>query len=111
MNMPPVDTALKVNGKVIELDKFTKSFIASTILGMLSPLRGVDNPDEIESVKIVICGEEVVTTADGVEIGMNSFVRDIVRSTIKAMVSPLRGVDRDIQTVELTLLMPLTNQH
>ncbi len=108
--MPPVDITLKVNAKDIELDKFTKSFITSTVLGMLSPLRGMEGPGWLESVNIAICGEDATVTADGGEIGMNGFVRDIVRNTIKAMIEPLRGVDRDIQTVELILLMPLTNQ-
>ncbi len=108
--MPPVDITLKVNAKDIELDKFTKSFITSTVLGMLSPLRGMEDPGALGNVNIALCGEDATVTADGVEIGMNGFVRDIVRNTTKAMVEPLRGVDRDIQTVELIMLMPLTNQ-
>jgi hypothetical protein len=109
-NMPSTTTVLLVNGKTIELDKFTKSFIASTVLGMFSTLRGLEKPEELESVKVVICGQEASILADGVEIAINGFIRDFVRNTVKAMVGPLRGVDAGINTVEITLLLPLTNQ-
>ena len=108
--MPPVTTSLKVNGKTIELDKFTRSFISSTALGMLSALRGMENPDELESVVMDVCGQAASVVADGVEISMNDFIRDIIRNTVKAMVAPLRGVDSDISTLELIMLLPLTNQ-
>ena len=108
--MPPVTTSLKVNGKTIELDKFTRSFISSTLLGMLSALRGMENPDELESVNVYVCGQVASVVADGVEIGMNDFIRDITRNTVKAMIAPLRGVDSDINTLELIMLLPLTNQ-
>lgn len=108
--MPPVVTSLKVNNDIIELDRFARAFISSTVLGMLSALRGMEQPEELEEVKIVICGQEVTVLADGVEIGMNQFIRDFVRNTIKSMLKPLRGVPSDINGIELTLLLPLTNQ-
>ena len=108
--MPPVTTSLKVNSKSIDLDKFTRSFVASTVLGMLSTLRGMEKPEELESVKLDICGQDVSVMADGVEIGMNGFIRDFIRNTVTAMVAPLRGVDVEIKTLELILLLPLTNQ-
>jgi hypothetical protein len=108
--MPPTTIILKVNDKNIELDKFTQSFVASTMLGMLSTLRGLEKPEELESLKLSICGEEATVTADGVEISMNAFIRDFVRNTARAMVAPLRGVEPEINTMVLTLLLPLTNR-
>ena len=106
----PSDVNLRVNEKPIQLDKFTRTFISSTLLGMLSTLRGLENSADLESLKVVICDQDASVIADSVEISMNGFIRDFVRNTIKAMVTPLRGVDADINTLELTLFLPLTNQ-
>ena len=39
---------LKVNGKKIPLSKFPREFIIQTIVGMVKPLRGVDEVKEVE---------------------------------------------------------------
>jgi hypothetical protein len=110
MPVPPVTVSLKVNNKIIVLDKFTASFISSTVLGMLSTLQGLEKPEDLESARVDICGQEATVLANGVEIEINCFIRDFVRNTVKAMAAPLRGVDVEIKTVDLTLLLPLTNQ-
>ncbi len=35
--------SLKVNGKDIDLNPFVQSFIASTVTGMIQPLRGIES--------------------------------------------------------------------
>ncbi len=45
------DISIKVNGKNVPLTEFPEEFIANTIKGMLSSLKGVD---EIEDVEIKI---------------------------------------------------------
>ena len=42
---------LEVNGEVVELNGFVQGFIAQTVKGMVSSLRGVAKPEAI-SVKI-----------------------------------------------------------
>lgn len=44
---------VKVDGKLIPLKGFVQNFVGYTILGMLSSLRGIDNPQEVE-VKIKV---------------------------------------------------------
>ncbi|MHC5138769.1 MAG: hypothetical protein ACYSOF_02590 [Planctomycetota bacterium] len=39
---------LEVNGQKIELNTFVESFISQTIIGMLTPLRGVDVVETID---------------------------------------------------------------
>ena len=39
---------LTINGKKIELNSFVKSFISQSIIGMVKPLRGVDNIETID---------------------------------------------------------------
>jgi hypothetical protein len=104
--MSPVATSLRVNNKDIDLDNFTQSFLSSTVLGMLSTLRGLEKPEELDDIKVAVCDEDASMVAGGVEIIMNQFIRDFVRNTVKAMVAPLRGVDLEIKTVELNLFVP-----
>ena len=42
------DATLKVNGKVIPMTPFVKSFLVSTIKGMLHSLKGCDHPEQID---------------------------------------------------------------
>ena len=105
-----VDIKLKVNGSSIELNPFAGAFISSTVLGMLSNLRGMENNSALESLQMDVCGGNVSVKANGVEIGMNLFVADFISGATRGMVSPLRGVDKDVENIELVLLFPLTNQ-
>ena len=38
---------LEVNGKEIQLNRFASSIISSTILGLIQPLKGTENPKNI----------------------------------------------------------------
>jgi len=38
---------LKIDGKAVELNPFVQGFIARTVEGMVSSLRGVDHPKSI----------------------------------------------------------------
>jgi len=42
------EISLKINGKKIPMTQFVQSFVASTVKGMLTSLRGCDNPRQIE---------------------------------------------------------------
>jgi len=45
---PEKDISLKVNGKDVLLNTFVRSFMEETIRGMVSSLKGCDNPENIE---------------------------------------------------------------
>jgi hypothetical protein len=108
--LPQTDVSLKVNDKPIRLDRFAGSFISGTVLGMLSSLRGMENIEDIESVKVAVCGRSVAVVTNGAEIEINRFLQGFIYNTVTAMVSELNGVDAGINSLELTLLLPLTNQ-
>jgi|SaaInlStandDraft_4_1057021.scaffolds.fasta_scaffold111262_2 hypothetical protein len=42
-----LDVSLQVDGEEVEMHKFVQNMIGSTILGMVSSLKGVDHPKEI----------------------------------------------------------------
>jgi hypothetical protein len=42
------DVELKINGESVELNTFVQNFISQTLIGMVKPLRGVDEVETIE---------------------------------------------------------------
>ena len=47
------DVRLKVDGKVVPMKGFVQDLVGSTVLGMLSTLKGVKDPGEVElSIKV-----------------------------------------------------------
>ena len=91
--------------------------IRTTVVGIVvhvAPLDAQHRADRVAELAGVVVGvvglnrlvgKEVTVLANGVEIEINGFIRDFVRNTVKAMAVPLRGVDVEIKTVELTLLL------
>lgn len=82
---------LTVNNQSIELNPFAKEFLARTVLGGISSLRGTGNIRDLElyvergDVKLVVNGEELPLTP---------FPRDIITSTIVGLVSSFKGVGK-----------------
>jgi len=82
---------LTVNNQSIELNPFAQEFLARTVLGGISSLRGAENMRDLElylergNVKLVVNGEELPLTP---------FPRDIITSTIVGLVSSLKGVGK-----------------
>ena len=90
---------LAVNNQPIELNPFAQEFLARTVLGGISSLRGAENIRDLElfvergNVKLVVNGEELPLTP---------FPRDIITSTIIGLVSSLKGVGK-IDGVKISL--------
>ena len=90
---------LVVNNQSIELNPFAQEFLARTVLGGISSLRGAENIRDLElylergDVKLVVNGEELPLTP---------FPRDIITSTMIGLVSSLKGMGK-IDGVKISL--------
>ena len=80
---------LTVNDSAVELNPFVEQFLARTLAGGVSALRGVE---EIEGLELLIKGGDVELVANGEEIPITPFPADIIRSTVIGLVSSLKGV-------------------
>lgn len=84
-----LNAELAVNNESIELNPFVEQFLARTVVGGVSSLRGAQNIRDLElclergDLKLVVDGEELLLTP---------FPRDIITSTIVGLVSSLQGV-------------------
>ncbi len=82
---------LVVNNEPIELNPFTEQFLARTVSGAVSSLRGGEDIGKLElylepgNVRVIVNGDELPVTP---------FPRDIMSGTVVGMVSSLKGVDK-----------------
>jgi len=81
---------LEANNVRVDLNPFTEQFVARTVAGAVSSLRGAET---FNSVDLSLREGNVTVVADGQEIDVTSFPNDIMASTIAGMVSPLKGVE------------------
>lgn len=82
---------LSVNGAAIELNPFVEQFMARTVVGGVSCLRGVEN---VEQLELAVKGGDVELFVNGEEIVLTPFPRDVIKSTVMGLVSSLKGVGR-----------------
>jgi hypothetical protein len=61
INRQTFNVTLEVNGKSIELNDFVNNFIASTVIGMVKPLRGVQ---QVQNIKIAVIKSDIVEKND-----------------------------------------------
>jgi len=86
-----IETKLWVNNVSIALNPFAEEFLARTVIGAVSSLKGAENVRDLElhmeggDVKIAVNGRELVITP---------FPRDIITSTIIGLVSSLKGINK-----------------
>ena len=82
---------LTVNNQSIELNPFAQEFLARTVLGGLSSLRGTEN---IRDLELYVERGDVKLVFNGEELPLTPFPRDIITSTIIGLVSSLKGVGK-----------------
>jgi len=86
-----LETKLLVNNNPIELSAFPEEFIAKTVIGAVSSLKGAEDIRKLElhleqgNVRIVLNGNDLILTP---------FPRDIITKTITGLVSSLKGVGK-----------------
>lgn len=81
-------TQLLVNDLVIPLNDFTQLYIGNILRGIATSL---GCPEERVSINIDADGLNLFAGYSGIQIEQG-FTREIVESTVKGMLSPLKGV-------------------
>ena len=84
------EARLEANSVPVDLNPFTEQFVARTVAGAVSSLRGAETFDSLE---LTLREGNVTVVVDGQELDVTSFPNDIIASTIAGMVSPLKGVE------------------
>jgi len=94
---------LVVNKASVELNPFTEEFLARTVVGAVSSLKGAENIQDLElylergphriGVKLFVNGNELPLTP---------FPEEIITNTITGMVSSLKGVGK-IDSLKITV--------
>jgi hypothetical protein len=90
---------LAVNDVSVELNPFAEQFLARTVVGAVSSLKGAENIGDLElylergDVKIVVNGNELPLTP---------FPQEIIANTITSLVSSLKGVNK-IDSLKITV--------
>ena len=82
---------LAINKESIELNPFIEEFLARTVVGAVSSLRGAEN---IRDMELYLERGDVKLFVNGNELSLTPFPRDIITNTITGLVSSLKGVSK-----------------
>ena len=94
-----LEAELAVNNVSMELNAFAEQFLARTVFGAVSSLRGAES---IRDLELYLERGEIRAVVNGNEIPITPFPRDIITGTITGMVSSLKGVGK-INSVKINL--------
>ena len=92
-------TALSLNNVSVELNPFVEKFLARTVVGAVSSLKGAE---DIQSLELYLEQGDVRIIANGNELPLTPFPNDIIANTLIGLVSSLKGVDQ-IESVEINI--------
>jgi hypothetical protein len=84
-------TMLEVNGAGIELNRFAGEFLARTVIGAVSSLKGAE---DIRHLQLLLEDGDVNIAVNDNEVPLTPFPEEIIINTITGLVSSLKGVDR-----------------
>jgi hypothetical protein len=88
---------LMVNNEPIELNPFTEQFLARTVLGAVSSLRGAE---DVHKLEMHLERGDVEIYVNGSQLPVTPFPRDIITNTVTGLVSTLKGVG-EIESVHV----------
>jgi hypothetical protein len=92
---------LSVNNIPIELDYFVHEYLEKVVGGIIASLH---DTGEIENLEMSIDNSGKVTIhLNGAYISLKEFPVQIIRGTIEGMMTPLRGVEGAINTVDIKI--------
>jgi len=80
-----------VNGLSVALNPFVEEFLARTVTGAVSSLKGAE---DIQSLELYLEQGEVSIIVNGNELSLTPFPRDIIASTVTGLVSSLKEIDK-----------------
>jgi hypothetical protein len=82
---------LEINNVSVELNPFAEGFLARTVAGAVSSLRGAEN---IRDLELFLEGGDVKLVVNGNEIPLTPFPREVITNTITGLVSSLKGISK-----------------
>jgi hypothetical protein len=85
------EATLWVNNEAAEVNAFVEEFLARTVVGAASSLKG---PEDVESLELYLEHGDVRVIVNGKELLLTPFPNAIIASTLVGLVSSLKGVDR-----------------
>jgi hypothetical protein len=82
--------SLNVDDCPIEMDYFVQGFVDHTVYGMISSL---GETGEINLIEIILDGDSIVISVNSYLLPLNDFAASIITSTLRGIVSALKGVE------------------
>ena len=93
--------SLAVNDVPINLDYFVESYIDHVVGGIIGSLH---DTGEIETLDLSIDNDgQVAVYLNNADVPLKYFPVEIIRSTILGMIAPLKGVEGEVNRVELNI--------
>lgn len=90
---------LVVNKSPVKLNPFVEQFLARTVVGAVSSLKGAA---DIRGLELRLERGDVQLTVNGNDVPLTPFPREIITNTITALVSSLKGVGK-IDSLNITV--------
>jgi hypothetical protein len=90
---------LAVNKVSIKLNPFAEQFLARTVVGAVSSLKGAEN---IRDLELYLARGDVNLVVNGNELPLTPFPKEIFTNTITGLVSSLKGVSK-IDSLKITI--------
>jgi len=86
-----LEATLQVNSVFIDLNPFVEQFLARTVAGAVSSLRGAE---DMRSLGLYLEQGDVRIIVNGEELPLTPFPNDIIANTMIGLVSSLKGVGK-----------------
>lgn len=83
------ETKLQVNNVSVDLNPFVEEFLARTVAGAVSSLKGAK---DIRGLELYMEQGDIKIVVNGNELSLTPFPKDIITNTIMGLVSSLKGV-------------------
>ena len=90
---------LVVNKASIKLNPFAEQFLARTVVGAVSSLKGTEN---VRDTELCLNKGDVKLIVNGNELPLTPFPKEIFTNTITGLVSSLKGVGK-IDSLKITV--------